>query len=143
MNKIKEILEQAANNITDDMKEIIKLNGSMASGALYNTIRANVIESDDTYKITISYPFYGKYVDEGRKAGKMPPIKDILEWTRIKGIPKEAAFPIAKSIGEKGYKGINFTRAIYDKENKDALKKAFTTEYTKYITTQLIPKNNG
>lgn len=139
-NNVKEILDKVADNITDEMKEIIKLNGSMATGALYNQIRANVTESNNSYRITISYPFYGKFVDEGRKPGKMPPIKDIIEWTRIKGIPEGAAFPIAKSIGEKGYKGINFTRVIYNKENKDALTKAFETEYSKYIITELIDK---
>lgn len=140
-NNIKEILERAADNITEEMKAIIKLNGAMATGTLYNQVRANVQESNNTYRITISYPFYGKFIDEGRNPGKMPPINDIREWTRLKGIPESAAFPIAKSIGEKGFKGINFTRVIYDKENKDALKKAFQAEYTKYIITELIPKN--
>jgi hypothetical protein len=140
MSNIKEILNKVADNITDDMKAIIKLNGAMASGTLYNTLRANVIEGNNSYRIQITYPFYGKFIDEGRSPGKMPPIKDIIEWTRLKGIPESAAFPIAKSIGKNGFKGINFTRVIYDKENKDALKKAFETEYTKFITTELIKK---
>lgn len=140
MNNIDKILETVADNITEEMKAIIKLNGSMATGNLYNHIKAKVIDSNNQYKITITYPFYGKFIDEGRKAGKMPPIKDIREWTRIKGIPESAAFPIAKSISEKGFKGINFTRVIYSKENKDKLKKIFTNEYTKYIITELIDK---
>lgn len=139
-NDIKKILEQVADNLTQEMKDIIKLNGAMASGTLYNTLRAKVVEQKDIYKIEITYPFYGKFIDEGRNPGKMPPIKDIIEWTRLKGIPQSAAFPIAKSIGKNGYKGINFTRVIYNKENKDALKKAFEIEYTKYIITELIKK---
>jgi hypothetical protein len=140
MSNIKEILEKVADNITDEMKAIIKLNGAIGTGTLYNTLRANVVEQEGIYSISITYPFYGKFIDEGRHPGKMPPVKDIIEWTRLKGIPESAAFPIAKNIGKYGFKGINFSRVIYDKENKDALKKAFETEYTKFITTELIKK---
>lgn len=142
MSNIKEILNKIADNLTDDMKAIIQLNGAMASGALFNTLRANVVGEKDVYKIQITYPFYGKFIDEGRNPGKMPPIKDIIEWTRLKGIPESAAFPIAKSIGKKGFKGINFTRVIYDKENKDALKKALEQDYTNFITTELLKNIN-
>jgi hypothetical protein len=96
----------------------------------------NAIKDKDKYLLTLSYPFYGKFVDEGRRPGKMPPVKDIMEWTRLKGIPESAAYPIARKIGEKGTKGINFTEPFYDdiKVVADIMGDA----YAKYIVKELL-----
>jgi hypothetical protein len=133
-------LEKLASRIEFDMKEIIQINGAIATGWLYKEVKARVSElKDDKYTIEISYPFYGKFIDEGRRPGKMPPIKDIADWCKIKGIPQSAAFPIAKSIGEKGFKGIHFTRVIFGKEEKDA----FAKNYANYALKEIIDINKN
>lgn len=38
----------------------------------------------------------------GRAPGKQPPIKAIQQWCKVKGIDVNAAYPIAKAIGQKG-----------------------------------------
>lgn len=70
---------------------------------------------------TISFNYYGEFVDQGvkgtkdaRRGGstkykfnkdkKMVKLSAIKEWCKRKGIPQGAAFPIARSIHEKGIK---------------------------------------
>lgn len=131
-----ETLQGIGDFILADMKVLIELNGAMATGRLLKEIRVKAIKDKDKYLLTLSYPFYGKFVDEGRKPGKMPPVKDIREWTRLKGIPESAAYPIARKIGEKGTKGINFTEPFYDdiKVVADIMGDA----YAKYIVKELL-----
>jgi hypothetical protein len=131
-------LDKLAARIEFDMKEIIQINGAIATGWLHKEVKARAVElKDDNFRIEISYPFYGKFIDKGRKPGKMPPLKDISNWCKIKGIPQTAAFPIAKSIGEKGFKGINFTRVVFGKEEKDA----FAKNYANYILKEITDIN--
>lgn len=42
------------------------------------------------------------FVDGGRGSGKMPPVERIKAWARVKGIPENLSYPIARSIGAKG-----------------------------------------
>ena len=57
-------------------------------------------------------------------------------WCRLKGIPESAAFPIAKKIGEKGYKGINFTKPYYD--DIKIIKEILTSDYHDYVIKVLL-----
>lgn len=46
---------------------------------------------------------YGAAVEGGRRAGAaMPPPAALLPWVRRAGLPAEAAFPIARAIGQRG-----------------------------------------
>lgn len=68
------------------------------------------------YNIIFKAPEYWKYVENGRKAGKQPPISAIEDWITIKHITpyptakgklptkKQLAFLISRSIGENGTK---------------------------------------
>ena len=65
---------------------------------------------------SISLASYWKYVEYGRKPGKMPPVSKILEWVRVKpDLPRprnnakpptdaQLAFLIARKIGRDGIK---------------------------------------
>jgi hypothetical protein len=131
-------LRQLGERLEYDMKGIIELNGAIATGTLLNDLSVQFEEENDGYRLAISYPFYGRFIDQGRNPStKLPPLDAIREWTRIKGIPDDAVFPIARSIAENGYDGINFTRVLFGKEEKDALKKNIGENYMKYITTIL------
>jgi hypothetical protein len=131
LKKISETLEY-------EMKSIIETTGAIATGALLNELSVQFEEENEGYRLAISYPFYGKFIDEGRNPStRMPPLDAIKEWTRIKGIPEEAAFPIAKKIQREGYKGINFTRVLFGQEERNALKKNIGQNYMDYITTIL------
>lgn len=129
-------LQFLGDSIATDMKILIELNGAIATGRLHNNIQVHARKLDEKYSLVISYPFYGKYVDQGRKPGKRPPVNDIRVWCKLKGIPESAAFPIAKKIGEKGFKGINFTKPYYD--DIKIIKEILTSDYHDYVIKVLL-----
>jgi hypothetical protein len=133
---ILKILKFLGDSIVTDMRVLIELNGSIATGRLHDNIRIAAKKLEGKYTLVLSYPFYGKYVDEGRKPGKMPPVQDIRDWCRLKGIPQSAAFPIAKKIGEKGFKGIHFTKPYYD--DITVIKDILTDQYKDYVLKVLM-----
>ena len=134
-------LNYLGESIVGDMKALIELNGSIATGWLIDSIASKVFkDKNDVYSLSFSYLFYGKFVDKGRRPGKMPPLDDIREWARIKGIPQTAVYPIAKKIGEEGYKGINFTEPI--REDIKVIKEIMGEKFASYFTTELLKNIN-
>lgn len=123
------VVERAQSNLRIKRRVRGKVVNRVASGTLLNSL---------TYKLRIRYnkPTIdftvkgdaGKYADVieyGRTPGaKMPPVKAIEQWIRIKPLKlrnrqgefikatesaiKSAAFAIAKSIGENGIEGISY-----------------------------------
>jgi len=117
--RIIERLNKFGDDITSDIKEVLRINNAIATGNLEKSINYKVVEKEGEYKLVITYLDYGEYVLRGRRAGaKPPPYSAIIKWTRFKGLPKEAAYPIAKSIGEKGIKPLNFLFPFYSKQNQ-------------------------
>jgi len=150
--QLEDKLKKIADNIEYEMKSIIELNGSIATGRLLNDLSVQFEKENDGYRLGISYPFYGKFIDKGRgPSTRMPPLDAIKEWTRIKGIPEEAAFPIAMKIKNEGFytlgsnpekqdrtsRGINFTRVFFGQEERSQLKSLIGENYMDYITTIL------
>lgn len=90
-----------------------------ATGKLYNSINYRVTQKQDDWTLTLFSEDYLKFVDKGvsgtrRKyntpfsySTKKPPISVIQQWTRVKGIPEEAAFPIQNKIFRFGLKPTN------------------------------------
>jgi hypothetical protein len=91
---VDDILENHASKVEESLKKNLDWTES-----LKNNIS---IETDDD-KIVISMPLYALFVDKGRSPNsKMPPVQALYGWLEKKNIPKEAAFPIARSIGKEG-----------------------------------------
>lgn len=105
-----------------DGKEDMQSHVKVATGNLQRNIDWNVTEEGNNVILTFSMPFYAKYVEYG-----LPPmggegvnttraymsrkfVEAIKEWCKIKGIPEEAAYPIAKSISEHGTRPQPFIR---------------------------------
>lgn len=90
-----------------------------ASGKLVNSIEYRTYNRDSDWDIKFYSEDYLKFVDQGvsgtiRKyntkfsyKNKKPPLDVILSWMRLKGIPKEAAFPIQNKIFRFGLKPTN------------------------------------
>ena len=117
--RILERLNKFGDEITSDIKEVLRVNNAIASGNLEDSIKYKVVKKDGEYKLVISYADYGEFVLKGRRAGaKPPPFAPIIRWTKFKGLPKEAAYPIAKSIGKKGIKPLNFLFPFFSKQNE-------------------------
>jgi hypothetical protein len=80
-----------------------------------SNLRKSIKVSTSKNGLTVSMPDYAIHVDKGRKSGKMPPIKDIMEWIREKRIKtakgvsnRQMAFAIANSISKKGIRARPF-----------------------------------
>jgi len=58
---------------------------------------------------------YARFVEEGRRPGKMPPIAAIAGWASRHGIEPDAAFLIARSIGRRGTKPRPYLKPAFEK----------------------------
>lgn len=85
-----------------------------ASYKLLNSVETTVKRGDDEFTVVINLEPYWYYVENGRNAGKFPPIDKILEWIRVKPVipysdsrgrlptEEQLAFLIARKIAEQG-----------------------------------------
>ena len=110
-NTISDILSKWSKDKIIGMRNLLRSNNKISKGNLLDSL---VVEIKKKTEINIKFVGYGQYVDKGRRPGSMPPISAIEDWCSIKGIPKEAAYPIAKSIERKGIPPTNFTDVIYE-----------------------------
>ncbi len=118
--RLAEILEKYKNTIVAQLKSRIISDGKVATGDLEKSI-TGIVEGTS---ISIFASEYWYVVNYGRTPGKkMPPIRPIMEWMKIKGIVtnkvnkggqpskkgnRTLAWVIAKKIGEEGIQGTNF-----------------------------------
>lgn len=121
LNKAAQGLKEVAARIVAEAKIKLKDNGSIATGMLRNSgsVRPQV---DGTVDAGF-YAEYAYWVEYGRKAGGMPPVKLIKEWVRKKHLSQDEkeidsmAFAIAKNIAANGTKAKPFLTPSYE-ENK-------------------------
>ena len=104
-SKIKSIAAKYGQDVIREMISIGELEGSNFA----NNLKAEV---KDDLSLVISYPEYGQYINDGRKAGKMPPVASLKDWMDRKGIPETAAYGIAKTIAINGIKARPFLSAL-------------------------------
>lgn len=108
--KVEKTLAQLGEQIVKEMKALIKLNGSFASGGLYNSVKSRAFKDQkDVYHLEVDYIYYGLFVDKGTRPGHRPDLESIREWCRLKGIPQDRAGAIAEGIFKRGTKAHPFT----------------------------------
>lgn len=123
---VQAVMEEMAIAIRNEYQDNLIRNDRIASGELLNNIEYEITRGDYTYSIYIKMKDYWYYVENGRKAGKRPPIDSILKWVQIKSIlprpnskgklptPLQLAFAIATKIGKEGTKGTHDLRKATD-----------------------------
>lgn len=90
----------------------------MNNGELYRTISYSVSTVNSGWVISVSLADYWKYIESGRRPGKMPPVSAIENWIKVKQIIPHSmtlksgktviptipqlSFLIARSIGRRG-----------------------------------------
>jgi hypothetical protein len=89
-----------AEEIKRDAQENLRRNGSIASGDLYQTIVVYISPGGMRVAVGSTSP-YAPYVEFGTRP-HMPPVDAIRRWCRLKGIPEDAAWPIALHIAAHG-----------------------------------------
>lgn len=123
---VQAVMEEMAIAIRNEYQDNLIRNDRIASGDLLNNIEYEVTRGDFTYTIYVKMKDYWYYVENGRRAGKMPPIDNILNWIKIKPVlprpnaegklptPQQLAFLIARKIGEEGTEGTQDLRKATD-----------------------------
>ena len=110
-------LDEYAEKAKELYKRKLTDKGINASYKLLNSVETTVKRNDDEFIVSINLEDYWVFVENGRKAGRFPPIDKILEWIRVKPvipysdsrgrIPTEEslAFLISRKIAEQGTEG--------------------------------------
>ena len=123
---VQAVMEEMAIAIRNEYQDNLTRNARIASGDLLNNIEYEVTRGDFTYTIYVKMKDYWYFVENGRKAGKWPPIDNILNWIKIKPVlprpnaegklptPQQLAFLIARKIGEEGTEGTQDLRKATD-----------------------------
>ena len=123
---VQAVMEEMAIAIRNEYQDNLIRNDRIASGDLLNNIEYEITRGDFTYTIYVKMRDYWYYVENGRKAGKRPPIQNILDWIKIKPVlprpnaegklptPQQLAFLIARKIGEEGTEGTQDLRKATD-----------------------------
>ena len=123
---VQAVMEEMAIAIRNEYQDNLIRNDRIASGDLLNNIEYEVTRGDFTYTIYVKMKDYWYYVENGRKAGKWPPIQNILDWIKIKPVlprpnaegklptPQQLAILIARKIGEEGTEGTQDLRKATD-----------------------------
>lgn len=116
------VFKRTALNILSESIRNLQRNGNIATGKLLKNGRFKKMPSGRGYEII--YDGYASAIEFGRKAGTFPPIEDIEQWVKRKGIAtgkaiKSVAFLIAKSIFRNGTKAHPFLAPAYNKYEKN------------------------
>ena len=123
----------------------------MNNGELYRNIKYSVSTGTGGWVISVSLADYWKYIEYGRRPGKMPPLEVIEKWIDVKEIkphsmtlksgktviptPPQLPFLIARKIGRDGIQ----PRPLF-KKSFEAAKKQFM-QVIKDAITQDIKEN--
>jgi hypothetical protein len=128
---VNKYLSEYGKSVVSEMRTRLEGNDKVASGKLSKSIKFEKKELEVVFKMAD----YGKFVDKGvqgsesNRAGKggksefkfkskMPPEKSILNWMKIKGIPKKYSYPIRRNIFKFGITPTNFFTLTVNRRQK-------------------------
>ena len=102
-----EKINNIANNLVKALQEEFIEQGHIASGRGVASIRSESEINGKDLNVKIFGLDYLQFVNDGRRAGSMPPVDAIREWVEIKGIASgkeadSAAWAIATAIKREG-----------------------------------------
>lgn len=155
LEMLREILEKFLEAAKKELIAVQQSEGLVASGKSINSYEVDVKGTEEYLVGTISNTDYWFYVDNGRAAGKFPPIQSLKKWCEDKGLfsgmTKEyqrngLAFVIARSIAKRGtlahqIGGNNLFRQITEQRIK-VLQDALFFEEDKEITKEIVTAFN-
>lgn len=144
--KTTEVLERYAKVFIRQARDRLRNNNSLASQNLFNNMTPLIQIGEDKVSVSLYLEDYWIYLENGRKAGKMPPFPKIRDWVEVKGIDfgkgyDSAAWAITKSIGEHGTKPHPFlepTKNDVNPQFENELMYAVQEDITAYIENVLL-----
>lgn len=133
---LQKALDSFINDFIQTYKGLLIRDDKKASGRLISSLKpVSITYNGNKYSASISIASYWKYVEYGRRPGKFPPPKAILDWIKVKPVlprpmngakpPTEAqlAFLIGRKIARDGIKpGNQFEEAlniVWNKHSSD------------------------
>lgn len=150
---LKNILEDFGNQLVTEYKDKLILENINASDALYNSVQYIVsTPTNGTFEVKLSLMDYWKYIENGRAAGKMPPISAIQKWVEIKPVlprpmsngklptVQQLSYLIAHKIGLEGTKGKHILQRSIDEVwdvYREFIGEAIAKDIDKEITFEL------
>ena len=149
-NNLQQVLDDFTKDVAETYRGLLLRDGKNATGGLISSIRPMTPELvDGTFQCSLSLAPHWKYVENGRKAGKFPPIDNILEWVKVKPelarpnrldrkelAPKQLAFLVARKIATKGIQPGNQLEEAMDivyARWKDRIDAAITADIEDYL----------
>lgn len=144
-NNLQQVLDDFTKDVAETYRGLLLRDGKNATGELISSIRPMTPELvDGTFQCSLSLAPHWKYVENGRRPGKFPPIANILEWVKAKPqlarpnrldkkeiTPKQLAFLVARKIATKGIQPGNQLSEAIDivyARWKDRIDAAITTD---------------
>lgn len=136
------------------VKDKLADNGTNASGNLSKSIKGKVKFDGKWLEIELSLLDYWRYVENGRKKGKRPPLEAIREWiitkpiipyTKGKKVPTEQdlAVCIARKIGRYGTKPQPFVApTVTDFKLVDKVESILYSEFDRIFREEIDIVNN-
>lgn len=132
------VLDEFAKTIISEYRSQLEADNN-SNGELYNTLSYTVSKGTSGWLVSISLADYWRYVEYGRRPGKMPPVSAIENWIKVKQIlPRpltlksgksvvptipQLSFLIARKIGIDGTQGKHYFENAFEKVKRDFLTK--------------------
>lgn len=146
-DNLRKVLERYADAWIKNAEANLMENDSNASGQLQRSMKSDkdkIVIDEKQMRVTVELEDYWYYVENGRKAGKMPPIQPIIDWIENKPVPpkvegltvKQQAYAIARGIGKNGTQPRPFFKKAVEqtwKQFKDEIAEAVQTDVNDYI----------
>lgn len=156
LNHVKQCLDEYRKDLEYIYKRKLNEAGKEATDKLIQTLNAEIQFNGLTMKVVLNIQDYWRYVEEGRKPGKFPPIVKIQEWIEQKNIlprqengklptTKSLAFLISRKIADEGIepgKQLEETMAELNKEYEQKFQDALQEDFNDY-SLQILEKINN
>lgn len=149
-----EVLDEYGRAVKDMYQENLVYDNAVASGELLNSVKYIFQHNQSSFEVSLSLLDYWKYLENGRKAGKFPPINKILDWIRVKPViprpyngklptEEQLAFLISRKIALEGTKPRDILKLTLDEINEeyfvkisDALAKDVEEDIDNFLITK-------
>ena len=84
-NNLQQVLDDFTKDVAETYRGLLLRDGKNATGELISSIKPMTPELvDGTFQCSLSLAPHWKYVENGRKAGKFPPMDNIVDWVKVK-----------------------------------------------------------
>lgn len=113
-----ELQKQFGSDFIKILTKYLVINKKKSSGDLIKSLSPKLQDTAGKIQVLIESMDYLNYVDQGRKKGSYPPIKDLIKWANMKGLSEGAAYATQQKIFRFGIKPTNvINKSIAEFEN--------------------------